>query len=308
MSIGKLTRVALREVWKHEALDFTVWLQDNLDILNEVLDFNLTSAEREKSAGSFNVDLVGEDESGRVVIIENQLEKSDHKHLGQVLTYVALLDAAAAIWIVKEGRPEHVKAVNWLIENTDTPFYIIQLEAVRIGDSPAAPLFTKIVGPSIESRAAGVVKKDLSDRHKYRHQFWTALLAHAKTKTQLHANITPGKYSWVGTSAGKRGLGWNYDVRQNEVQATLYIDTGDKALNTKYYEQLTKDRKAIDEAFGTGLEWQDMEGKRGYRIRKVVNTGGYRDVDKYDATIEAVVQDMMKLVKALGPYVKKLKG
>ena len=71
-------------------------------------------------------------------------------------------------------------------------------------------------------------------------------------------------------------------------------------------EQLTKDRKAIDEALGTGLEWQDMEGKRGYRIRKVVKTGGYRDVDQYDATIEAVVQDMIKLAKALGPYVKKL--
>ena len=81
MAIGKLIRVPLREVWKHEAQDFTVWLQDNIDVVNEVIDLNLSSAEREQSAGAFNIDIVAEDETGNPVIIENQLGRSDHDHL-----------------------------------------------------------------------------------------------------------------------------------------------------------------------------------------------------------------------------------
>ena len=84
--VGKIKRVSLREVWKHEAKDFTTWLEENIDVLNEVIDLELTSAEREKSVGTFNVDLVAEDNSGKPVIIENQLEKSNHDHLGKVIT------------------------------------------------------------------------------------------------------------------------------------------------------------------------------------------------------------------------------
>ena len=86
--IGKIQRVPLREVWKHEALDLTKWLQDNIEVLNEPLDLSLSNAEREQSAGDFNVDLVAEDEDGSLVVIENQLEKSDHNHLGKLITYL----------------------------------------------------------------------------------------------------------------------------------------------------------------------------------------------------------------------------
>jgi len=109
--IGKLKRVPLREVWRHEALDFTKWLQDNIDVLNDVLNLSLSSAEREQPAGSFNVDIVAEDDSGNPVIIENQLGKSDHDHIGKIITYLVALDAKIAIWIVADHRPEHVRAV-----------------------------------------------------------------------------------------------------------------------------------------------------------------------------------------------------
>lgn len=110
--IGKIEKVPLREVWKHEAIDFTTWLQQNLDVLNNELDINLDNAEREQSAGSFNVDLVAEDDNGNTVIIENQLEKSDHNHLGKIITYLTALEAKTAIWIVAEPRPEHINAIN----------------------------------------------------------------------------------------------------------------------------------------------------------------------------------------------------
>lgn len=96
--IGKIERVPLREVWRHEALDFTTWLEGNVDVLNDVLDITLSGPEREQSAGSFSVDLVAEDESGNPVIIENQFGKSDHDHLGKLITYLTAIDAKAAIW------------------------------------------------------------------------------------------------------------------------------------------------------------------------------------------------------------------
>lgn len=103
-NIGRLQRVPLREVWRHEAYDFTQWLQENIDVLNVALDMNLINVEREQAAGSFSIDLVAEDESGGTVIIENQLEKSNHDHLGKVITYLTALSARVAVWIVSEPR------------------------------------------------------------------------------------------------------------------------------------------------------------------------------------------------------------
>src|SRR4051812_41481425 len=125
--IGKIRRVPLREVWLHEALDFTTWLEQNVDVLNDVLDISLENVEREHAAGSFSVDLVAEDEAGNPVVIENQLEKSNHDHLGKLITYLAAMEAKAAIWIVSEPRPEHTRAIGWLNESS-ADFYLLKVE------------------------------------------------------------------------------------------------------------------------------------------------------------------------------------
>jgi RecB family endonuclease NucS len=96
-TVGKIKRVPLREVWKHEALDFTAWLRENIDVLNDALNLSLSNAERERGAGDFSVDPVTEDESGDPVIVENQLEKSDHDHLGKLLTYLVAIGAKTAV-------------------------------------------------------------------------------------------------------------------------------------------------------------------------------------------------------------------
>ncbi|MFQ5874212.1 MAG: DUF4268 domain-containing protein [Dehalococcoidia bacterium] len=307
MSIGKITRVALREVWRHEAADFSTWLVDNIDVLNDVLDFNLSSAEREQSAGAFSVDLVGEHEDGGTVVIENQLEKSDHDHLGKVLTYLAALDAKAAVWIVSQPRPEHIKAITWLNESTSTPFYLVKIEAIQIGDSEPAPLLTKIVGPSVEAQAAGATKKELSERSEIRRRFWTELLAYAKTKTNLHARISPGTYNWIGTGAGIGGLSWNYAIRQHETQVELYIDWGDEDDNKVIFDQLLASKESMEQTFGEPLEWQNLEGKRACRIRKTLSKGGWRDEDQWPTAIETTVDAMCRFEKALSPYVTSLK-
>jgi len=306
--IGKIERLPLREVWKHEALDFTQWLQDNIDILNEVLDLNLANPEREQSAGSFSVDIVAEDESGNPVIIENQLEKSNHDHLGKIITYLVAMGAKAAIWIVADPRPEHISAITWLNESSAANFYMLKIEAIKIGDSPPAPLLTVIVGPSEEGKDVGKTKKEIAERHILRERFWARLLEFARERTKLHANISPTQYNWLGTSAGKQGLGFNYALRKHEAQVELYIDRGkgqDEA-NKKIFEQLFKHKEDVESVFGGPLEWERLEGKRACRIRKVINIGGYRDEERWPQIHEAMVDAMIRLEKALKPYISKL--
>lgn len=308
--IGKIRRVALREVWKHEARDFTQWLEENIDVLNDVIDVSLVNAERERSAGAFSVDLVAEDEQGNPVVIENQLEKSNHDHLGKVITYLTALGARIAIWIVSEPRSEHVSAISWLNESSSASFYLLKVEAIKIGDSEPAPLLTLIVGPSEEGREVGQTKQKIVERHILRQKWWTDLLELAKKKTKLHANITAGVYNWVGTSSGKRGLSYNYSVNQHGSQVELYIDRGkdSKEDNEAIFDDLHSHKQDIEAAFGKALEWEKLDTKRACRIVKRYTHGGYRDSEERWPEIQDVIIDgMIRLEKALSPFVAKVK-
>ena len=307
--IGKIKRVPLRAVWKHEAHDFTKWLAENIDVLNEILDLNLSSAESEKNAGAFNVDITAEDSDGNPVIIENQLEKSDHDHLGKLITYLTSIDAKTAIWIVSEPRPEHIRAITWLNEAGTAKFYMVRVEAVKIGESEPAPLLSLIVGPSPEGEIIGGEKKVLAERHKIRQAFWKQLLEYAKTKTKLHSGISPSIYNWIGTGAGIRGLGYNYSITQHEANVELYIDKGKDfpEENFAIFDRLFSFKDEIEHDFGESLDWQRMEERRACRIRKVI-IGGYRDdEEKWPEIHAAMVDAMIRFEKAIRPHLKNLK-
>ncbi len=306
--IEKIKRLPLREAFKHEALDFTKWLEENIDVLNDATDLTLSNAEREKTAGDFSVDLVAEDEAGNKVIIENQLERSNHDHLGKLITYLVGMEARAAIWIVANPRPEHVSAIAWLNESSSASFYLLKLEAIKIGSSAPAPLLTLIVGPSDETKAIGKAKKEYSERHDIRYEFWKQLLGYAKSKTKLHTAISPGRYHWAGTGAGKSGLSYNYIVLEYETSAELYIDRGkeSESANKAIFDALFANKTEIEKAFGEELEWQRLDAKRACRIRKVVVKGGWKDQEKWAEAIPATVDVMIRFEKAIKPYVQKL--
>lgn len=308
-AIGKIRRVPLREVWRHEAHDFTAWLRDNIDVLNDALNLSLSNAEREQAAGDFSVDLVAEDESENPVVIENQLEKSNHDHLGKLLTYLVAIGARTAIWIVADPRPEHVSAIAWLNESSSASFYLLKVEAIRIGNSPPAPLLTLVVGPSEESREVGETKKELAERHVIRHRFWKDLLERAAKRTSLHANISPNRHSWVGASTGIRGLSFNYTIRQHDAGAELYIDRGKDSgtENEDIFNQLARSKEEIEAAFGGPLDWQRLEGARACRIKKEITLGGYRDEQLWPEIQDAMINAMIRLEKALRPHINALK-
>jgi len=306
--IQKITRMPLREAFRHEAYDFSRWLEENIDALNDVLDITLSNAEREQAAGDFSVDLVAEDESGAKVIIENQLEKSNHDHLGKVITYLVAMEARAAVWIVSDPRPEHVSAITWLNESSSASFYLLKLEAIKIGDSAPAPLLTLIVGPSASTKAVGKAKQEFAERYEIRREFWKGLLEHAKTRTRLHTGISPSKYHWIGTGAGRAGLAFNYVAWEHECAVELYIDRGKEAdaENKAIFDALEARKAEVEATFGGSLEWQRLDNKRACRIRKSIDVGGYKDGEKSAAIHAALVDAMIRLEKALKPFVQKL--
>ena len=307
--IGSLRRVDLREVWPHEALDFTPWLEENIDELNSVIDLSLSVVEREQSAGDFSVDLVAEDESGNPVIIENQLERSNHDHLGKLITYLTQIGATAAIWIVKEARPEHTSAISWLDESSSANFYLLKLEAVRIGDSPPAPILTLIVGSSEESQEASETKKEFAERQILRRRFWTQLLERAQKKTSLHANTSPNISNRIGAGAGKSGLRFGYLIQRHTSDIELYIDRGREAGSEteQIFDTLENAKDEIEKALGESLEWQRLAGQCACRISKQFSLGGYRDdEERWPEIQDAMIDGMIRLEAAFRPHIDRL--
>lgn len=305
MTIGKLERVSLREVWDDEAQNFTPWLNNNIDVLNEVLeheeiDIYLSEAKIEQDAGDFSVDMVARTDSGDIVVIENQLEQSDHDHLGKLITYLTSFGAKNAIWINSYPRPEHIKAINWLNESTNAYFYLFKLEAIKIDESNHAPLLTLIVGKNQEQ-----AKDDTPERDKIRYEFWESFLKYASTKTDLHANISPYSGSYVSASAGKTGLYYQYDILMHAAKVELYIDAGHKKRNKNMYDHIIENKAKIENDFGSELEWHRLDDKKACRIMKTLEMGGYReDKEKWNEIQKAMVEEMIRLEAALRPHIE----
>lgn len=308
--IGRIKRVPLRKVWEHEAHDLTRWLEENIDVLNEVTGLKLASAEREQRAGAFSVDLVARTSEGQTVIIENQLERSDHDHLGKLITYLVAIEAEVALWIVSDPRPEHISAVAWLNQSASASFYLLKVEAIQIGTSEPAPLLTLIVKPSAEGREVGEAKKEMAERDSLRKDFWTTLLRRASEKTRLHAAISPSTTGWIGTGSGIGGVGYVYTAGLHDGGIELYIDRGKDAEgeNKKIFDTLLASKEDIEKQFGDSLEWQRLDNRQACRIRKRYPVCGYGDdQSRWGEVQDLMIDAMVRFHRALAPHLIKLK-
>lgn len=309
--VNKITRLNIKDVWRYEERELTPWLCENIDVVGDAIGMQLTNAAREQSTGNFSVDIKAEDLEGNFVIIENQFGSSDHDHLGKLITYLASFEANTAIWIVETPRPEHVSAVNWLNESSNNcDFYLLKIEAIKIGASEPAPLLTKIVGPSEEGRSLGKVKKEDAERYSQRLTFWEKLLSRTRTLglTSFYS-ISPTKDAWIAASSGVRGLTYVFWSNQNSGRIELRIDRGkgSEEENIKILRTLETHKDEIEKVFGPGLKWEDLEGYRVCSIRTDFQTGGYKsDAAIVDKVIDEMVNAMILLEKATKPFIKQL--
>jgi len=303
MKIGRVQRVPVRELWEREDTGFTVWLEQNVDVLGEVLGLELSVLEREQAVGPFRADLVAEDDEGRRVIIENQLEPTNHDHLGKVVTYFANLEAKIAIWVSTDPRHEHVKAVSWLNESTpaDQWFYAVLLEAVFIEEGIAAPLFTVIAGPSSEGKAVGNEKKEHANRHLRRLIFWEELLKRAKAKGVLHhENRQPTTRAYFGTPTGTPRTSWNYHTWVNGKSGiTLYMKTEKKVFDLLYAA-----RSEIESAFGEPLQWERLDEKNASRIQYEFNGSFQSSEDDWPEILDELIDCMDRFIVSIGPHLR----
>ena len=172
--VSRLTKQKIRDIWKTEDKEFTPWLVQNIALLNEDLGLNIQDPESEKKLDTFKVDIVAEDDQGKVVI-ENQFEKSDHDHLGKLLTYISNVEnTKKAIWIVEDAKPEHHRAIEWLNANIKTClFFLVKIQVFKIKDSEPGAQFFLLSGPDENITTVGKIKEEDSEREKIKHNFWS---------------------------------------------------------------------------------------------------------------------------------------
>ena len=246
-----------------------------------------------------------------MVVIENQIEPTDHKHLGQVLTYLSNMEAKTAIWITSDPRPEHARAISWLNESTppDTAFYLVKLATYKIGNSEPAPLFTVIVEPSEETKSIGQSKKDLAERHHLRIRFWQQLLVRAESQgVAIHSSRSPTKDHWISAGAGKSGFVFNYVVWSKDRTAVeLYIDTGDGDTNKRHFDSLVSLREQIEEQFGEELQWERLNQRRASRVKHVIEEGGLKtEEDTWPHIQDVMIKAMDNFVSSFKPHIDNL--
>jgi hypothetical protein len=310
MRVQKIEVVPIREAFRHEAHSFTVWLEDNIDALGERLGMELTVLQREKSVGSFNLDLFCEDENGRQVIIENQLEKTNHDHLGKLLTYLINLDASVAVWVATDIRPEHQRVIDWLntISSADYAFYAVQVEAVRIGESPYGPLFTVMAQPDEQTREIGEQRKEDAERHVQRLKFWEELLERSLPHTRLSENRSPSREHFLTVAAGRSGVHYNYLIRTDNAGIELYIDFRDINQNKAAFDQLYAQKDEIEQEFGDVLEWERMDHNRSSRIQKTFEgVGGLYQPDSWPQLQNLMIDAMIRFDKAFRRRLRDLR-
>lgn len=307
--ILKITKVPLRNIWPKEDSDFTVWLEKNIDSLNEVIEFDISIESREEKVGPFKVDLFGEDSSGAKVIIENQLEKTDHSHLGQLITYLTNLDAKTAIWIAKYPTEEHAAAIDWLNEVTpdDISFYLIKVEAIKIGDnSPVAPLFTVIKKPTIIKKQIGSEKKQYAHRHIVRENFWTTFLDEINKKNSLYKNVSPSKDAWIGLGIGKAGVNLNTLISNKYTRVEIYINRGDQEENKRVFDYLYSKKRKIEKIFGGKMIWERMDDNVSSRIKYQLNDVNVFNENDWPKMIKFLVDASTRMRNAFKESVSKI--
>jgi hypothetical protein len=307
LAVDRLDRIPVRDVWKDEDVDFTPWLRENIEILGEKLDMELSVADRETAIGDFEADILAEDSEGNLVVIENQFGKSDHDHLGKLLTYLTNLDAVTAIWICEEIRQEHVEAIEWLnASRRDVSFYLIKVETLRIGNSNPAPLFTVVCRPSEESRTIEETKEEFVERHQKRMQFWEQLLKRSEGKTDLFSNVSKSKQGWIAATAGRPGLRYVYVIKTHSARVELYIDTGEKEENKKLFDALHAKKQEIEASFGEKLHWQRLDERISSRISKTLEGTGLRNEADWEQLQDKLIDTMLRLEKALETEIQRL--
>ena len=303
---GELSNVPLRDIWNHEAQDFTPWLASNIDRLGKALGLDLELTEREAGVGDFSLDILAKDlGTNHTVIIENQLTQTDHDHLGKLLTYAAGFDASVIIWVSSLIRAEHRQALDWLNQRTDetTQVFGVVVELIRIDESRPAVTFKVVVSPNdwqkgARSRAASAPASSRSERYR---AYFQSLIDSLREEHSFTNARSAQPQNWYTFSSGVTGIGYGANfTAQGKARSELYIDLGDATKNLFVLERLKEMREQIEPQFEDEIFWEELEERRACRIGLYIDGS----IDMSDEELEAVrewqISNLLRLREAFG--------
>ena len=265
--------VDLRSVWKNESSDFTPWLYEekNIQCLSDAIGLEITAEERESLVGEFSADILAKETgTDHKIIIENQLEDTNHDHLGKIITYAAGKNASYVIWIVKHAREEHKAAIEWLNENTndDIGFFLCEIKLYQIDDSKIAPMFVAISIPNDWKKGQKRLEsEELSESKRSHEAFWNAFNEYAWknqkfAKTFHKHKAKPDHWYTLSIGTSKAHINLVRFSRTNSVTVDLWIPN-DKSIFDKLYAH----KNEIEEETGIRFNWNRLDDKKGSSIR-----------------------------------------
>ena len=301
MELGFLEEVNVRELWKHEQYDFSNWLakEKSMELLGDVLGLTLTDVDNEVYVGSYRCDLVAKDEAtGIKVIIENQLEASNHDHLGKLITYASGLDASVIVWIVTQAREEHRSAVEWLNNNTNEnlSFFLLELHAYKIGNSLPAPKFETIEKPNgfIKSSKGntGGGNTAMGEAEAQRLEFWTQFNEVVDSKGKPFNKRKATTDHWYNVAIGSSDANISIDLvnKEHKIRVSLWISD-----NKDIFDTLLQKKDEIEEALGFALEWNRLDSKKASYICTYIKGLDFKKQENYPMLMEQIVDLVLKM-------------
>ena len=315
-TLGKLAPVELRDIWTTEADDFTPWLAqpENLEFLGETLGIELELEAQEQAVGPFRADILCKDsESEAWVLIENQLERTDHTHLGQLLTYASGLEAVVIVWIAARFTDEHRATLDWLNRITDASFqfFALEVELWRIGSSPAAPKFNVVAKPNDWSRsvaraARSIDESQLPETRIVQRAYWEALNAALdRAKGPVSGARKPQLKSWMRYSVGKTGFSLGAAIAVTKRQIRVYLRIAGKNPKASFHI-LREQAEEIEQELGYPFVWnQDQTGRRG-RVSVYLDDVDPRAETDWPRQHEWLVTKLNDMHRAFAQRVKSL--
>lgn len=306
MDLQRLKEIKdLRKIWPHEAHDFTPWLakDENIEILSEALGLDISVNETESDVGDFNVDILAtESGSGKKIIIENQLEDTNHDHLGKLITYASGKGADIVIWLVKHAREEHRSAVEWLNNHTDDDisFFLCEIKLYQIGNSEPAVKFDVIEKPNDWSRSLKA-SEGLTERDKTLLTFWQHFADYAYEKPEFSENFTKRKAQpqhWFSLGSGNPNCSIDLTARTQKkfLGVEIYVRN-----NKDLFYQYQEHKEEIESIIGCKVEW--IEANKDCRIlvtmKADINTNEDNWSKYFDWYCEHAIQ-MLEIVRKFG--------
>lgn len=299
LKLGKLEEVDIRELWKHEQYDFSEWLakEENIEMLSNKVGLTLTDINKEVFVGSYRCDLVAKDETTEIkVIIENQLETTNHDHLGKIITYASGLDANVVIWIVKEAREEHRSAIEWLNNKTttDISFFLIEIRAFRIGDSLPAPQFVVVEKPNdfVKVTNVGVDNGELSKAQSERFNFWNKFneIVASRNKPFNIRKATTDHWYNVALGTSEAHISITLVNKTNSIGIEVYIND-----NKELFDKLYSESESIQNKLGFNMDWQRLDDKKASRIIYYIDGLDFNNHENYDELINKVIDKVIAI-------------